>query len=79
MKRRLSLAPVNLKISDGYRSAVRVDMLGHGPVSCPSSVCRSARRQWDEDSRSLEFGDSGSDPVVRLSTENGPVSVGPAD
>jgi len=71
--------PLNLKISDEYRSGVRVDMAGHGPVSCPSSVCRSARRQWDEDSRSLEFGDSASDPVIHLSTENGPVSVAPAD
>ena len=71
--------PLNLKISDEYRSGVRVDMLGHGPVSCPSSVCRSARKQSNEDSRSIEFGDSGSDPVVRLSTENGPVSVASAD
>jgi DUF4097 and DUF4098 domain-containing protein YvlB len=67
--------PLNLKISDEYRSGGRVDIAGHGPVSCLSSVCRSARRQSNEDSRSLEFGDSGSDPVVRLSTENGPVSV----
>lgn len=71
--------PLSLKISDGYRSGVRVDMLGHGPVSCPSSVCRSARKQSNEDSRSLEFGDSGSEPLVRLSTENGPVSVASAD
>ena len=71
--------PLSLKISDDYRSGVRVDMAGHGPVSCPSAVCRSARRQSNEDSRSLEFGESGSDPVIRLSTENGPVSVAPAD
>jgi hypothetical protein len=71
--------PLNLKISDGYRSGVRVEMLGHGPVSCPSSVCRSARKAWDDDSRTIEFGDSGSDPAVRLSTENGPVSVESAD
>lgn len=71
--------PLSLKISDDYRSGVRVDMAGHGPVSCPSQVCRSARRQSNEDSRSLEFGESGSDPVIRLSTENGPVSVAPAN
>jgi len=71
--------PLNLKISDEYRSGVRVEMLGHGPVSCPSSVCRSARKVWDDDSRTIDFGDSGSDPVVRLSTRNGPVSVASSD
>ncbi len=71
--------PLSLKIADGYASGVRVEMLGHGPVTCPSSVCRSARKSWDEESRTIEFGDSGSDPVVRLSTENGPVSVASAD
>jgi hypothetical protein len=71
--------PLNLKISDEYRSGVRVEMLGHSPVSCPSSVCRSARKVWDDDSRTIEFGDSGSDPVVRLSTRNGPVSIASAN
>jgi hypothetical protein len=71
--------PLSLKIADGYASGVRVEMLGHGPVTCPSSVCRSARKSWDEESRTIEFGDSRNDPVVRLSTENGPVSVASAD
>jgi hypothetical protein len=71
--------PLNLKISDGYSSPVRVEMLGHGPVSCLSPVCRSARKTFDEETRTIEFGESGSDPVVRLSTRNGPVSVASAD
>ena len=71
--------PLSLKIADGYASGVRVEMLGHGPVTCLSSVCRSARKTWDEESRTIEFGDSENDPVVRLSTENGPVSVASAD
>ena len=70
--------PLSLKISDNYSSAVRVEMMGHGPVDCPSSICRSARKAWDDDSRTIEFGEAGSDPVVRLSTQNGPVSVAPA-
>ena len=70
--------PLSLKISDDYTSAVRLEMLGHGPVTCPSSICRAARKVWDDDSRTIEFGDSGSEPVVRLSTRNGPVSVAPA-
>ena len=71
--------PLNLKISDDYVSGVRVEMLGHGPVTCPSSVCRSARKAWDDESRTIEFGDSRSDPIVRLSTRNGPVSVASTD
>jgi hypothetical protein len=70
--------PLSLKISNDYSSAVRLEMLGHGPVTCPSSICRSARKAWDDDSRTIEFGEAGSDPVVRLSTQNGPVSVAPA-
>lgn len=71
--------PLHLKLSDDYRSGVRVEVLGHSPVSCPSSICRSARKVSNEDSRTIEFGDSRSDPVVRLSTRNGPVSVAAAD
>jgi hypothetical protein len=70
--------PLSLKISNDYSSGVRVEMLGHGPVDCPSSICRAARKAWNDDSRTIEFGESGSEPVVRLSTQNGPVSVAPA-
>jgi hypothetical protein len=65
--------PLSLKIADGYRSGVRLEVLGHGPVTCPDEPCRSARKTWDENAKRIEFGDS--DPVVRLSTRNGPVSV----
>jgi hypothetical protein len=69
--------PLSLKIADGYRSGVVVETTGHGPVSCPDSACRAARRTSDDDSRRIEFGES--EPVVRLSTRNGPVSVERAD
>jgi hypothetical protein len=71
--------PLSLKLADNYRSGVVVEARGHGPVSCPSSICRAARRTFDDDDegRRIEFGDS--DPVVRLSTRNGPVSVKRAD
>lgn len=67
--------PLNLKLPETYRSGVVVESLGHGPVSCPASACRAARRTFDDDGRRIEFGDSTSEPVVRLSTRNGPVSV----
>lgn len=69
--------PLTLKIADGYRSGVVVETTGHGPVSCPESACRGSRRTFDDDSRRIEFGDS--EPVVRLSTRNGPVSIERAD
>ncbi|HEU5251606.1 MAG TPA: hypothetical protein VFW15_16600 [Thermoanaerobaculia bacterium] len=64
--------PLNLRLPETYRSGVVVESLGHGPVSCPSS-CRAARRTFDDDGRRIEFGDL--EPVVRLSTRNGPVSI----
>ncbi|HEV8609519.1 MAG TPA: hypothetical protein VGS98_05560 [Thermoanaerobaculia bacterium] len=69
--------PLSLKLSDAYRSGVVVEATGHGPVSCPDSACRSARRTFDDAGRRIEFGDS--EPVVRLSTRNGPVSIERAD
>jgi DUF4097 and DUF4098 domain-containing protein YvlB len=71
--------PLSLKLSENYRSGVVVEARGHGPVTCPSSICRAARRTFDDDDegRRIEFGDS--NPVVRLSTRNGPVSVERAD
>jgi hypothetical protein len=71
--------PLSLKLSESYRSGVVVEARGHGPVTCPSSICRAARRTYEDDDqgRRIEFGDS--DPVVRLSTRNGPVSVERAD
>jgi hypothetical protein len=77
LEARASNGPLQLKLSEGYRSGVVVESLGHGPVTCPDSACRTARRTFDDDARRIEFGDSA--PVVRLSTRNGPVSIGRAD
>lgn len=65
--------PLSLKLSEDYRSGVVVEMHGSGPVSCPDSACQKARKSWDNDSRRIEFGDA--NPVVRLSTKSGPVSI----
>ncbi len=65
--------PLSLKLSGDYRSGVVVESNGSGPVSCPDSACQKARKSWDDDSRRIEFGDE--NPVVRLSTRSGPVSI----
>lgn len=65
--------PLSLKLSGDYRSGVVVEAHGSGPVSCPDSACQKARKSWDDNSRRIEFGDE--NPLVRLSTRSGPVSI----
>lgn len=65
--------PVTLAIPAGYRSGAVVESRGHSPFQCRGDACAAARRTWDEDHRRIELGDGPA--VVRLSTENGPVSV----
>lgn len=66
--------PLSLSLPDGYASAVRVESSGRSPFQCRAKACEEARKNWTDDFRTVEFGDSGS-PVVRLSTVNGPVSI----
>jgi len=65
--------PLSLSLPASYQSAVRVDASEHSPVSCRASQCRQSARTWEHPSR-IEFG--GANPTVRLSTVNGPVSIG---
>jgi hypothetical protein len=65
--------PLTLRVPSGFRSSFVVESNGHSPVSCHASVCSDARKTWDDEHRRIEYG-SGS-PVIRLSTENGPISV----
>src|SRR5216683_3258205 len=65
--------PLTLRVPSGFRSSFLVESNGHSPVSCHASICSEARKTWDDDHRRIEYG-SGS-PVIRLSTENGPISV----
>ncbi len=65
--------PLTLRVPSGFRSSFLVESNGHSPVSCRASICSDARKTWDDDHRRIEYG-SGS-PVIRLSTENGPISV----
>jgi len=65
--------PLSLSVSEGYRSGVVVETDGYSPVSCHAAACRGANRTWDDRWRRIEFGEQ--PVVVRLSTQNGPVSV----
>jgi DUF4097 and DUF4098 domain-containing protein YvlB len=65
--------PVSLELPYRVGSGVRVESAGRSPFQCHGEGCQSARRDWDDDHKRIEFG--GADPVVRLSTVNGPVSI----
>jgi hypothetical protein len=65
--------PVSLRVPDSFRSAMRVQTAGHAPFTCRSEVCRNARSDGHGSQRSIRM--NGASPVVRLSTEHGPVSV----
>lgn len=65
--------PLTLRVPSGFHSSFLVESNGHSPVSCHASICSDARKTWDDEHRRIEYG-SGS-PVIRLSTENGPISV----
>jgi hypothetical protein len=65
--------PVTLEIPSGYRSGVVLESSGRGPFECRASVCSEGRKTWDEDFKRIEFGSGPT--VVRVSTQNGPISV----
>ncbi|MFY9608135.1 MAG: hypothetical protein WAU45_05900 [Blastocatellia bacterium] len=64
--------PLTLKLPDSYLSSVRVDASKHSPVQCRAVQCQTAARTWDRPTV-IQFGDS--EPVIRLSTVNGPVTI----
>ena len=67
--------PVTLSVPEGYQSGVEVRMGRHSPFRCASDACRGdGNRTWDENGRTLVMG--GGSPTVKLSTQNGPVTVG---
>jgi DUF4097 and DUF4098 domain-containing protein YvlB len=70
---RANNGPLTLEIPSGYQSGVLVESAGHSPFQCHSSVCSEGRKNWEEDSKSIEFGSGPT--VIHLSTVNGPVSV----
>lgn len=63
--------PLALKLPNNYGSGVLVQTRGYSPFHC--SGCESARKDFDETNKSVQFG-TGS-PVIHMSTVNGPVSI----
>jgi len=65
--------PVKLRIPSGYKSGVVLESEGHSPMRCDASVCSEGRKTWNDEHKRIEFGSGPT--LVRVSTENGPVSV----
>jgi hypothetical protein len=66
--------PVSFTAPDNFQSAVRIESAGGSPISCHLGACRNAWTDASRDQRVLQLNGSGN--AIRLSTENGPVSIG---
>ncbi len=64
--------PISLSLPPDYQSPVQVDTSKHSPVDCRAAQCKESARTWDRPNI-IAFG--GPNPVVRLSTRNGPTTV----
>jgi hypothetical protein len=65
--------PVSVNVPDSFRSGVRLETSGHSPVSCAASACRGAWTDASSDRHILQL--NGSQDTIRVSTNNGPVSI----
>ena len=73
LEARTDNGPLSVTLPSGFRSGLRLETSGHGPISCRADVCRNARTEGGRYFPSVL--QAGSGDVVRLSTHNGPVSV----
>ena len=64
--------PLSIGIPDGYSSGIAVQTSDRSPVNCKASVCANATRTLNSPS-TIRFGSG--DPIVRVSTANGPLSI----
>jgi hypothetical protein len=65
--------PVSLNVPENYRSSVRLQSSGRSPLSCNIEACRNAFTDATSQDRLIRI--NGSADTVRVSTNNGPVSI----
>ena len=63
--------PLSVKVPNNYGSGVLVQTRGYSPFHC--SGCDGARKDFDDHNKSVQFGNG--EPIIRMSTVNGPVSI----
>ena len=64
--------PLSLSIPDAYGSGIRIQASNHSPVNCKAPACAGATKTLSSPSV-IQIGNG--DPIVRLSTLNGPLSI----
>ena len=66
--------PLSLNIGEKFRSGVRLQTSGHAPMSCHLAACASALVDSSDSSmKTIQL--NGSGDTVRVTTNNGPVSI----
>ena len=71
---RTNNGPLGVTLPGGFRSGVRVETSGHAPINCAADACQAARTEGNRFfPRSMQL--NGATDIVRLSTQNGPVSI----
>jgi DUF4097 and DUF4098 domain-containing protein YvlB len=66
--------PVAFTAPENFHSGVRIETSAHSPISCRLGACQNAWTDARSDQHVLQL--NGSSSAVRLSTTNGPVSIG---
>ena len=68
--------PIDLKVPANYQSGIEVATSGRAPFSCDLKTCSQQGRTWDDDgSKRVRLGAADQPVVIKMSTENGPVSI----
>ncbi len=77
LEARTNNGPVSLNFPDSFRSGVRVESSGHSPLSCRAAACAGATTDLRSSQRVIQM--NGSGVAIRISTLNGPISIGGAE
>jgi len=69
--------PIELKLPESYQSGIEIETSGRAPVSCNLKACGQNTGSWNNDDggRHMRLGAADQPVLIRMSTENGPVSI----
>jgi len=70
--------PIDLKVPSNYQSGIDVITSGRAPVSCDLKTCEQNKGTWNNDDdgeKHIRLGAADQPVVIKMSTENGPVSI----
>jgi DUF4097 and DUF4098 domain-containing protein YvlB len=68
--------PLSVAVPETFQTGMRVETDGHSPMSCRIGACQHAMTDASSDRKALHLG---SGDIIRVSTTNGPISVGNGD